>query len=349
MYSDNYNGFVQQPILHVADSYDTSHNRVQLGVHIEPNEASAAIKSPSFNAYQEQHASGQFQGDPYARNALQIVQGPQTSHPVPVSPATYERIQRHILQETTQSVQLPPSHQANNVTPASNIWFSGQSVQHGARRGEYRSYLDGAVNADVALPKCTIGAMELCTFFPNHTQWPNALLRLKRNGWVIKNIAKAQLFARANLTTATLVKRNAALRHQIVKARAEYHAARGNDAEPLDMTVAVNDGDATAWQPGETVAKRIARKAIPSLLDVSLLDCASGVINWPQGEDVGIVSQCITLAVMYQMPDWRVSDIPWLAQQYNCLFTPEASNCVQWDRNALVRLQQTLLDNGITL
>ena len=57
-----------------------------------------------------------------------------------------------------------------------------------------------AVSTKARLPAFPIGAIELLTFFPHHTQWPEAGLRLYRNGWVSPDIAKMQLHARGTLS-----------------------------------------------------------------------------------------------------------------------------------------------------
>lgn len=69
-----------------------------------------------------------------------------------------------------------------------------------------------AVSASTPLPDVPLSAVELATFYPLHTSWPEYLLRFFRNDWTMSLVAKAQLYARDDLTQGEHTKRSNALR-----------------------------------------------------------------------------------------------------------------------------------------
>ncbi|KXT10063.1 hypothetical protein AC579_9686 [Pseudocercospora musae] len=86
--------------------------------------------------------------------------------------------------------------------------------------------LKTAMSARLPLPQIVIGALELCTYFPQHARWPQYLLRLLRNDWRYKDIVKAQLNARGELNKANLKLRDDAIRKQSLTNSQVYYNKR---------------------------------------------------------------------------------------------------------------------------
>ena len=76
-----------------------------------------------------------------------------------------------------------------------------------------------------------------------------------------------------------------------------------------------------------------------ALFDASLVDVAGGVINWPVGQDRGIVTQAIEYAHNNGLNQYTTADIPRIAQQMAFVAPSEASGG-DWDQNAKARDDQ---------
>ena len=206
------------------------------------------------------------------------------------------------------------------------------------KRLGYRSDLAGAVGANALLPACEIGAVELLTFFPNHTQWPEVGLRLYGNGWNTLNVAKMQLHPRGRLNKAKGDKRITALRHQVINNGKEFF----NDLSFKPSThghvmTPVTSYDASQYAPKAGFAS--------ALEAATLIDIAQGVVNWPMGQDRGIVTQVIEYAHQNGLAQYTTVHVPQLAQQFGFMAPNEAST-TRWDQNARVRAERIVDQAG---
>ena len=213
------------------------------------------------------------------------------------------------------------------------------STAGAAGRGGRRNYhedLASAVAVGTRLPSCQIGAVELLTFFPNHTQWPEAGLRLYRNGFKHKEIAKVQLQARGKLDKASQQKREQALRHQIsTNGKIFFNDPNFTLKNSANLMTPVRVYDASNYVP----RPRVTRSAMTT---ARLVNVARGITIWPAGEDRGIVTQVIEYAHQHNDLQYTIADIPQLAQQLGFVAPHEASTA-QWDQNANTRAQGVVI------
>ena len=225
-------------------------------------------------------------------------------------------------QPTTQQT---PQQTPQNTQPAAGAVTPGRVVG-------INTHLTGAVDFYARLPPCNLGAVELCTFFPNHTQWPEPGLRLLRNGWKYEDIAMAQLHARNNVNKAYMDRRKAALRQQaLANGKNFFNDESFTPTSRQTLMTPVNTYDATNYRPKSTVNMN-------RLTDATLLELGNGIHNWPTGADRGIVTQCIEHAVQNNDQTLMVRDIPRLAQQLGFAMPAEATG-TQWDQRANHRVR----------
>lgn len=74
-------------------------------------------------------------------------------------------------------------------------------------------YLASAIAATRDIPRMPMSAIEILTFFPNHTLWFAIMMRLVRHDWTTERMARMQLHARGTLIKDYLEKREATLDH----------------------------------------------------------------------------------------------------------------------------------------
>lgn len=206
---------------------------------------------------------------------------------------------------------------------------AGQAVVPAGRN--YNRDLFGTLPATVSLPPCDIGAVELLTFFPNHTQWPEAGLRLYRNQWAMIDIASGQLYARGNLSSASRDRRYAAMRQQMLANGKEFF----NDPAFTTTGNAHQLGATNAFNGANYAARRNVQAKLTD--DSRLLECVVGVVNWPTGSDRGIVTQCVELANATQDATLRIRNVPLIAAQHGFVMPAEAALGQLWDTNARAR------------
>ena len=228
-------------------------------------------------------------------------------------------------QRTQPTPQQTPQQTPQNTQPATGPVTPGRVVG-------INTHLTGAVDFYARLPPCDLGAVELCTFFPNHTQWPEPGLRLLRNGWKYEDIAMAQLHARNNVNKAYMDRRKAALRQQaLANGKNFFNDESFTPTSRQTLMTPVNTYDATNYRPKSTVNMN-------RLTDATLLELGNGIHNWPTGADRGIVTQCIEHAVQNNDQTLMVRDIPRLAQQLGFAMPAEATG-TQWDQRANHRVR----------
>lgn len=201
-----------------------------------------------------------------------------------------------------------------------------------AQQSSRNEALATAISVKAHLPNCAIGIVEFLSFFPVHTQWPEAGLRPYRNEWRHTDVAKVQLHARGTLTKDAYRKRVDALKHQILtNGRAVFNDGTFTPTTHPHLMTAVTTYDASNYSSGENISR--------ILYDASLVDIAEGVVNWPTGEDRGIVTQCIEYAFQNDLDQYTTADIPRIAQQMGFAAPGEASRA-DWDKRALRRARQ---------
>ena len=100
---------------------------------------------------------------------------------------------------------------------------------------------------------------------------------------------------------------------------------------------AVTSYDASNYQPRPRHAS--------SLAIAPLVEIAQGVVNWPTGQDRGIVTQAIEYAHQNGLAQYNTTNIPLLAQQMGFAAPNEASS-TQWDQNARERAKQLVEQAG---
>ena len=170
------------------------------------------------------------------------------------------------------------------------------------------------------------------TFFPLHDQWPEAGLRVFRNGWKNADVAKIQLFARNTWTEGAYVKKCNALKHSVIRnGEIFFGVPHFAPTKQAHLMTPVTSYDATGYRPRDKIS--------PRLMDAKLVDIAEGVVNWPTGEDRGIVTQAIEFAHHNRLGQYTTADIPQLAQQMSFSAPSEASQ-PDWDQRALQRVKQ---------
>ena len=192
--------------------------------------------------------------------------------------------------------------------------------------------LTSAITIKARLPPCQIGAVELMTFFPHHSQWPEVGLRVYRNGWDHSDVARIQLHARGTLDKQAYTKRYDALKHQILRnGRIFFNMADFKPSAHNHLLTAVTSYDAANYAPRDDIAHL--------LVDATLVEIAEGVVNWPTGQDRGIVTQAIEYAYNNDLRQHTAADIPQLAQQMGFVAPADATG-IQWDNSAKQRVSQ---------
>lgn len=210
-----------------------------------------------------------------------------------------------------------------------------------------------AVSKTAKLPYMVIGAVELCTFFPNHSQWPDYIFRLLRNGWNCREIGRAQLFARHDLDRDTSQTRYNALRYQVRTAAQHRYPDNANfstddwrenhpDGQPFGPPTVGSTHESlytvtAAWGPANG-----AIAGPPTLSEV-----LEGVTAMPTGNDRGVFTMALEWAQnqgQAYLDSHTVDDIPGIVTAQNFVGPPEARNTTTWDAQALNRLNATVPD-----
>lgn len=228
------------------------------------------------------------------------------------------------------------------ASTASNTAFaSGQPVANPPQS----SLLYDAVAADAALPAFEIGAVELLTFYPNHTQWPDPMLRLKSHGWDTPEMAKVICFARGFGDYDTYKRRHDTMRQQVSKVMAHQFGAGAQETNHkqtiLEMRISYN---AAGYRP---IPPKELSTRLPTLFELS-----RGVVNWPDlGPDRGLLAKAVLWASQHdQQQRYDISHIPMLAQRegwtHSTEVTAGAGGIVGWDARAKIRVEALMTRLG---
>ncbi|KAK5118705.1 hypothetical protein LTR85_007911 [Meristemomyces frigidus] len=212
-----------------------------------------------------------------------------------------------------------------------------KQIANGNRRiAGYNSEIKTAAPINIRLPACEIGVVELLTFFPQHTLWPRSLPRFIANKWKTAEVARVQLYARGALTKAACVRRDAALRRQVIDGGNIEFGVQNFTVDTFwrqltDPQRAGGEGsyNASVYHP--------RAQHINNLRTASLVDVARDVVAWPAPEDSGIVTQVIELAVLNRWTALTIDDIPQVANHFNFAMPAEAGG-TQWDQNGRRRV-----------
>ncbi|KAF7197951.1 hypothetical protein HII31_00665 [Pseudocercospora fuligena] len=223
--------------------------------------------------------------------------------------------------------------------------------------------LKTARSAKTPLPQIVLGARELCTYFPHHARWPRYLLRLLRNDWRYKDIAKAQLYARAELTKDNLKSRDDAIRQQSLTNGHIYYNDnswtmqdwfRDHHADSAPYPAGANYPhvytpglDQAAWGPASQNTWTLAAGNV-STTQLTFLEMWQGVVNHPTGQDAGVLTQILHWASQqgdFYMSTHTVTDIPNIvAANQNRFVLPQEATRPDWDQRALQRLRANVPD-----
>lgn len=193
---------------------------------------------------------------------------------------------------------------------------------------------------------------ELCAFFPHHSQWPAFVIRALRNDWGPRSIAKAQLYARGQLTNDDIHRRDATLRHQVATAGKKYFGDSTWEAQKW-LSDGGEDLDGKTWM---THAKRYVelydigvrkweisktQKVSATVGHATLFQVVEGVTRMPTGLDAGPVTKALEWAkeqgVEY-LGKHTTADLPGIIEELGLEPPKEAKETADWDRNALLRL-----------
>ncbi|KAK3075826.1 hypothetical protein LTR53_000528 [Teratosphaeriaceae sp. CCFEE 6253] len=189
-----------------------------------------------------------------------------------------------------------------------------------------------AAQDDVKLFAGKMSAIELVSFYPNYTLWPNVILRRLGNGWPNKVIAAAQLHYHGKLNKDNLKKRWWALRQQKSKAHkivAGLSSPSGRSQEVMVLDIY----DAASYVP---------RHKARSLVAMSLVELAKGVTHWPGPADQGFLSKAIQLAQKFNVTAWTTDHVPALATAHPEWTMPADSHRLDWDERGHDRMIETL-------
>ena len=173
--------------------YSTVLGKLELSGYVAsiqtPTTAAAAGQAPPVSA-----ANGAGNGNLTANQpAAPVVSQAYQTPPAPAAAAAAAQ----------QAVPTPPSKKRNSV---------------GAMRISAHNFTLKALSAisvEAKLPQCQVSAVELLTFFPNHTQWPKVMMRLIGTGWTTSEVAKATLYCRNAGSVDDARRRGDALRWQV--------------------------------------------------------------------------------------------------------------------------------------
>ena len=182
-----------------------------------------------------------------------------------------------------------------------------------------------------------ISMIEICTFFPSWFQIPDVAMRAIRNGWTRKDIAKAQLYAMNALNKANMKTTENRVQKQISEGGKRYLNLGANDRWESDKRIeemgAEVDLGGAHWElrdPGATWGH------------VLLADIATGVVNWPQGEDCLLVTRCIRFALNNQHLRLDTSHYHRIIQSQGWAYPPPMDDA--HDQRAVARLRRNVND-----
>ncbi|GIZ36767.1 hypothetical protein CKM354_000023400 [Cercospora kikuchii] len=197
---------------------------------------------------------------------------------------------------------------------------------------------DSGVPKGASLPPAgnPVGILELLVFYPNHFQVIELAQRASREGWSPPMMARVQLWARDGNFSAIHGRRNDTLRQQFSAAfsaqgttMTAYKSSAGG--RPFDQT----DG------PNFVQLYEVANVTLGSHASgpPSLHQLTNGVVNFPVGQDAGVLTQALQWAQAQgnaALTTYTTDDLPAIiaAQGFT---NPADALTPDWDKTALAR------------
>ncbi|KAK1087544.1 hypothetical protein LTR48_002499 [Friedmanniomyces endolithicus] len=182
------------------------------------------------------------------------------------------------------------------------------------------------------------GGVELLVLFPNHTKWPQVMLRLLGSGWTTKEMAAAQLYARGG-SQGNLKRRFATMRKQATTPSI-YPSTEEPGTTPTANSTGippVRDYDATAYLP---VPKKVSK-----LHSMILYDIGRDIVNFPTHDDRGLLTQAVQWAMHTGDMTATTDDIQGLAQHHGWTYPADAGTN-RWDQRGRTRMMVILRAAG---
>ncbi|TKA45752.1 hypothetical protein B0A54_03437 [Friedmanniomyces endolithicus] len=233
----------------------------------------------------------------------------------------------------TTSLMMPPStgNAAINtggtlfVYPGNHVTPSGKT-----RINAYNFGFKDGPGDTVNLFHGLTGGVELLVLFPNHTKWPQVMLRLLGSGWTTKEMAAAQLYARGG-SQGNLKRRFATMRKQATTPSI-YPSTEEPGTTPTANSTGippVRDYDATAYLP---VPKKVSK-----LHSMILYDIGRDIVNFPTHDDRGLLTQAVQWAMHTGDMTATTDDIQGLAQHHGWTYPADAGTN-RWDQRGRTRM-----------
>lgn len=139
-----------------------------------------------------------------------------------------------------------------------------------------------------------LGMVEICTFMPDWLMIPEVIIRMMRNGANASILAKIELKAIDQLTSANLAKRCDITNKQMsIYGKAFFRVREGQE---WDITYARNFG------PQNDLTANTWRNPTDQPYGAWKLEEIFGKVpreNWPKGFDRGLFTQCLEYAAMF--------------------------------------------------
>ncbi|KAK0363215.1 hypothetical protein LTR02_004738 [Friedmanniomyces endolithicus] len=241
----------------------------------------------------------------------------------------------------TTSLMMPPStgNAAINtggtlfVYPGNHVTPSGKT-----RINAYNFGFKDGPGDTVNLFHGLTGGVELLVLFPNHTKWPQVMLRLLGSGWTTKEMAAAQLYARGG-SQGNLKRRFATMRKQATTPSI-YPSTEEPGTTPTANSTGippVRDYDATAYLP---VPKKVSK-----LHSMILYDIGRDIVNFPTHDDRGLLTQAVQWAMHTGDMTATTDDIQGLAQHHGWTYPADAGTN-RWDQRGRTRMMVILRAAG---
>ena len=218
------------------------------------------------------------------------------------------------------------------------------SVRIGRGKNGYGDLVRNRPPANVFVPDgFDIGMLEIMTFFPNWLQNPDVIVRAVRNGWVRKDMAKAQLNAIGQLDKKNLLTMENRIQKQISDGCKTWAAVEGEYKSKSFREEHGREEDLTAvdWQ----LRMEYEDERRGQDWGYCRLSTIYGVVpraDWPQGQDRLLLTQCFEFAADNNHIDLDTSHIAWMIDHLGFDMPNEIDSA--HDREALDRLRTDVAD-----
>ena len=168
-----------------------------------------------------------------------------------------------------------------------------------------------------------IGAVEICTFFPNWLLLPAVAMRFQQNGWSRKDAAKAQLHAHTMLTKDNLTSAENRIQKQFSEGGIIARNLPAGTHWSRDQATALghqSDLTSAGWQLRGDY-QNTGREVFG---EICLADIRQQVPRhmWPAGNDRLILTQCLEFDEQYPYLHLDTSHIDWLVRTTGYIATP---------------------------